>query len=79
MRVWVDEGVGGVCVWGCVGGDVWGFVGVCGGCVGGGYILPNQSLANERPISNIAMCTTTHMRMGACTRCVKGRAGCAWG
>jgi hypothetical protein len=31
MRVCVDEGVGGVCVWGCVGGDVW-------GCVGGLWV-----------------------------------------
>jgi hypothetical protein len=48
----------GVCGRGCVG--------VCGGCVGGGYMLPNQSLANERHIRNIAMCTPTHMHMGAC-------------
>jgi hypothetical protein len=60
-----------------VGGDVWGFVGVCGGCVGGGYSLPNQSLANERHVSNIAMCT---VRPRTCTLvhvCVKGRVGCA--
>jgi hypothetical protein len=44
-------------VWG--GGCVW-------ACVGGGYMLANQSLANEQPISNIAMCKTMHMLMGAC-------------
>jgi hypothetical protein len=74
--VWVDEGVGGGL---CVGVCGRGCVGVCGGCVGGGYMLPNQSLANERHVRNIAMCT---VRPRTCTWvhvCVKGRAGCASG
>jgi hypothetical protein len=42
-------------------------------------MLPNQSLANERHVRNIAMCT---VRPRTCTWvhvCVKGRAGCASG
>jgi hypothetical protein len=61
----------GVCGRGCVG------VGVCGGFVGGGYSLANQNLANEQHISNIAMCTTMHMRMGACV-CEGSRWLCMW-
>jgi hypothetical protein len=76
MRVWVDEGVGGGCVWACVGGDVWVW-----GCVGGVWVgatcwqtkaLQMNSLSATSPCVRPCTCSWVHV-------CVKGRDGCAWG